>query len=521
MGRLTLKQEKILLVVLALLGAALGIRWIAILQNEVIANDAILYIKSAKLYSVGAYEEGFKVFPRSTFPLLIAFAQRFIGDWVSAGQWVSTFFGTLAVVPFYFLAQGMFGGKIAIVSSIFYVICPSLVQNSAEVLRDTPFVFFYVTALWLGYEGIRKKRAEIMGLAGLFILLCASLKDYGLMLFFSLLLFLCWSVVKRQITLRKALILCSGFLASAIVVLTFIGILLDYKRFNMQAPIVSRAKTALTGITRQRAVMSTLKGDIERSELSPQGKRFLDMTIRHRFAVYFFDIMSKTIHAFSVILLVFFIFGVMKRYIIPYQPEEFLLLTIYVTYIPVFFVLLNFSNYLQTKNIFPILVPSLIWSGVGFEECLGKIKKWMQKSFFPFKEWGLRRIGLLMIVLTIIAMLFMGLKPQRKDKLEFKEIGSWLKNNGYASSIILGRAELRRLAFYAESEFIPIPKGSYEDIIRFARKKKVNLLVVDREVMERGSPNFLDEVSSRDLKPIHMAEIKDPKDPLMVFRVLD
>jgi hypothetical protein len=118
-------------------------------------------------------------------------------------------------------------------------------------------------------------------------------------------------------------------------------------------------------------------------------------------------------------------------------------------------------------------------------------------------------------------MLFIGLRPHREDKLELKEIGLWLKNNGHANSIILGRAELMRLAFYADSEFIPIPKGSCEDIIKFARERKGCLLLIDKEVMDKWSPNFLDRVSSRDLKPIFMAGIKTSKDPILVFRVIN
>jgi hypothetical protein len=341
------------------------------------------------------------------------------------------------------------------------------------------------------------------------------------MLFVSLLLFLCWFVVKQKITVRKAIILCASLLASSIVVLAFTGIVLDYRRFSMHAPFLSRAKSALTGVMHERAAISKLEDEIERSELSTQGKRLLDLAIHHRFALYFFNIIGKTIGAFNIIVFVFFIFGLMKRDIVPYRFQEFLLLTIYIAYIPLFFLLLNFAVYFQTKNTFPILVPSLIWCGVGFEEFVGKMKTWTQKYSFPFKERGLRRIGLLMIVLMIIAMLFMGLRPRREDKLELKEMGSWLKNNGYANSIILGQAELMRLAFYADSEFIPISKGSYEDIVRFAREKKASLLVVDKKVMDRVSPNFLDKISSEDLLPIYRAGMKSSTGPIMVFQVLE
>jgi hypothetical protein len=320
---------------------------------------------------------------------------------------------------------------------------------------------------------------------------------------------------------RKGLILCSAFLASAIIILTLFGLVLDYRRYNVHAPVVLRAESALIGITQQRATMLKLEDEMERSNLSTQGKRLLGLAIHQRFALYIFDIISKTVHAFNILFFVLFILGLIKRYIVPYRIHEFLLLTIYIAYIPLFFLLLNFAVYLQTKNTFPILVPSLIWSGVGFEEFVERVRRWSQKRSFPLKDWSLRHTGLLMITLITIVMLSMALGPHREDKLRLKEIGLWLKNNGYANSIILGRAELMRLGFYADSEFIPIPKGSYEEIIRFARERKASLLVVDKEVMDRLSPNFLDKVSSKDMIPIHMAGIKTSKDPIVVFWVLD
>ena len=174
-----MKKGKLLLILLVLFSVALGIRWVAMIQNHVIASDAVLYVNSAKLYSQGDYAGGFKIFPRSSFPLFIVIAQRIFGDWIKAGQWVSAFFGALAVIPLYLLARRIFNEKIALVSALFYMICPSLVRNAAEILRDTPLIFFSMTALWLGYKGIKESRPGIMGLAGLFVLLSASLKDYG------------------------------------------------------------------------------------------------------------------------------------------------------------------------------------------------------------------------------------------------------------------------------------------------------------------------------------------------------
>ena len=109
--------------------------------------------------------------------------------------------------------------------------------------------------------------------------------------------------------------------------------------------------------------------------------------------------------------------------------------------------------------------------------------------------------------------------PYRKDKLEIKEIGLWLKDHGYAHSIILGQPEFIRLAFYADGEFIALPNGSYEDIIQFARGKEANLLVINKKTIGELSPQFLETVSSKDLQQISIPEIATPKYATTVFRV--
>ncbi len=512
-----LNKERLLFIALAFFGAALGVRWIAIMQNYVIANDATLYIKSAKLYSMGFYAEGFNA--RSTFPLLIALSQKLFGDWVSAGQWVSAFLGALTVVPLYLLARCLFDDKVAFLTAIFYSICPSLVKNSTEVLRDMPSVFFYITALWLGYKGIREGRVGMMGLAGVFILLSASIKDYGLVLFASLLLLLIWFVFHHIATWKQALMLSTLFIGSAILIVIFFGIFLNQRGFSMHAPIIARTKVVLAGIKDQKERSLEIEKKIESSEIGPQDKRLLGLAVNQRFALYSYYIVYKTVHAFNFILFILFIFGVIKRKFIPYRKDEFVLFSLYATYIPLFLLHLNVYNFLQTKNTFPLVVPSLIWSGVGFVELKNRVTRLMNGRDFPLREWMLRWGTPLFLLVICIPLLSTAWAPHRKDKLELREIGLWLKDNGYVHSIVVGQHEFARLAFYADGDFMLLPKGSYQDIVRFAREKGASLLVISRKNIDHISPHFLDMASPSDLRPINIPGIKTPEYATMVFRV--
>jgi 4-amino-4-deoxy-L-arabinose transferase-like glycosyltransferase len=511
-----MEKERSLLIIMVLFGGALAVRWIAITQNPVIANDASLYIKSARFYSIGAYLEGFNVFPRSFFPLFIAFSHKIFGDWVLAGQWVCTLFGALTVIPLYLLARQIFDEKVALLAAIFYIICPHLVRDSAEVLRDIPFIFFYTTALWLGYKGIKEKKAGVLGLASLFIFLSASIKDYGFTVFISFMLFLCWCVFKSEIPWRKALSLCTIFLAVAIFIFSFSWIILDKKGINIYPSTIARANTVLISI---KAQTTRLEKEIENKEISAQAKRLFGITMQHRFALYSFHIFDKTMHAFNFLLFLLFMFGLIKRRKIKYRSGEFLLLTIYVAYIPLFLLHLNASYFLQTKNTFPLVVPSLIWSGVGFVELKERIIRWMKPRDFPLKAYVVRWLTPLLLLVICVPLLAMAWAPYRKSKLELKEIGLWLRDHGYAHSVIVGQYEFARLAFYADGEFIELSKGSYQDTIRFAREKEGDLLVINQKTIDHLSPGFLEKVSPRDLQRIDIRGIKTPKYTTTVFLV--
>src|SRR4030043_2366970 len=76
---------------------ALVVRLIALHQNYVIPQDGAMYIKMAQLYSAGEYHhELFRTYAsHSFFPLFILSFYKVFGDWVLAGQLVSTLCGAL------------------------------------------------------------------------------------------------------------------------------------------------------------------------------------------------------------------------------------------------------------------------------------------------------------------------------------------------------------------------------------------------------------------------------------------
>jgi len=71
--------------------------------------------------------------------------------------------------------------------------------------------------------------------------------------------------------------------------------------------------------------------------------------------------------------------------------------------------------------------------------------------------------------------------------------------------------------FYAELPWVGMPQGSYEEILRVARDRKVQYLVVDEKI-EKDSPGFLEKLKKEDLVPIRDFKTVDKR--VTIFEII-
>ena len=95
------------------------------------------------------------------------------------------------------------------------------------------------------------------------------------------------------------------------------------------------------------------------------------------------------------------------------------------------------------------------------------------------------------------------LKPQRLYKYHQKSVGIWLKTQTDEPPVIMAY-NLPRVAFYAEGKYVPYRRGSYDALLKLARERRVEYLVVDRKAVGRQIPGFFDHVDkAEDLVLVH------------------
>jgi len=109
----------------------------------------------------------------SNYSILIVLAYKIFGDWVVAAKSVSLFFGTITLIPLYFLLDRFFKKEIALVATLAFALIPIFVAKSVDVVRDPIYWFFSVLGLYLFVSQIEKRNYLYLILSSLFFLMAA------------------------------------------------------------------------------------------------------------------------------------------------------------------------------------------------------------------------------------------------------------------------------------------------------------------------------------------------------------
>jgi hypothetical protein len=199
----------------------------------------------------------------------------------------------------------------------------------------------------------------------------------------------------------------------------------------------------------------------------------------------------KTIHPLLFILLVF---GAVKRKKIPYEKEELFLLSV----VAVFFLILLRGGtaffYIGTRYMTAPAMLSLPWVGAGVLEVEYRAKN----AFLSAKSNGIitaltRNLRWILLGLVVLALLPKTLASQRVEKIPIKEAGIWIRQNGPIGPVVMAQGQLRRITFYAEGIFIGIPQD--QDLIEYAKRHRVDFLVVNEKDIEVSHPGLIHDLA--------------------------
>jgi len=494
------------------------------LFTYVIKNDSVAFIQNAKYFADGDFLSGLRHDFHPLYSFLMAVLYKAIPDMELSGTIVSISFGTLTVIVFYLIGKSVFGRKVSFVSSVVLALHPYAVRFSVDIISESTYFFFFISALGLGFFAIVKRKYYLFVLAGICTALAYLARPEGIGI---IIIVAGWCILKDLTKFKivwkeklvSILILATSFLVFSMPYLVYIqketGHWSLTKKKDLSKVVgidvvlssgngknlkkekgdgytkkknVSQAAKTIAKLNKQGSDKSTTSSDRKITKQNTHVRIDLKkLKIDVNSILYILDKYLTTFHPFLFVLL---IIGVIKwTRVRKVRYFGFYIASIIVFYLLVFY-RLNLAyapafHYPSRRHLIPLVIPAIFCVGIG----VYATGSWIHEKFqFDKLRSGLggrlRNVWiaqLLILIIIISVLLPKTLKPQRSDKLGIKKAGQWIRENSHIQSPAILSDSFRN-AYYAGGKHVHIER--IEQAINLAREKKPDyMLITYREYM--------------------------------------
>ena len=252
-----------------LLIISLSVRIYLSVFTYVIKNDSVAYMQNAKFFASGDFSSALRHDYHPLYSLIMAVLYKAVPNMELSGTIISVLFGTLTVIAFYLVGIRVFDQKVSFVSSIVLAFHPYAVRFSADLISDSTYFFFFISALGLGYFAITNRKIILFALTGICSALAYLTRPEGIGI---IIIVAFWCVLKDFVKIKilwkekliSILILVVSFLVFSMPYLVFI------KQDTGSWSLTKKKKVSnLAGLEK---VLATLKSDRSVKEESDKEK---------------------------------------------------------------------------------------------------------------------------------------------------------------------------------------------------------------------------------------------------------
>ena len=491
-------------VVLFLIGISFGLRLYAVLMAQGVAHDGAHYGFVARDFLKGHFIKGLSSPATPLYPFLISIFSPDTAHVEIIGRFISLFFGTLTIIPLFYLVKKAIGQREAVFTALLYAFHPYLVTYSGMLLTEATYWGLLVFSVYFFWTGLEKQVTWKIGLAGIFLGLAYLTRPEGIG---YVLVYLIWIIVEgilkkgwfKKIALIGVLILS--------VLIFIIPYVIYIRQETGQWLISKKAKIQQNQFLKRSGEEVDPSKGIEQNKPIKKSSRIV--MVSHNIVKYLPFVTYHYLRAYHFSLWLFLFFGLIRVRQKVIAQELFLASL-------VLFHLLSLSTFNPSAIRFsiPVIPLSLFWVGAGILE----IKRYLGKM----KISNLERVISLLLLFVVFIQLPQSLKPERAHRAGQRKVGLWLKQNTPAEAIIMSNSPQE--AFYADREFKTLPWGisshgfiakSYDEIIDFARTKGIRYILVDKNTHEKN-PGFIESIQSTDLKEIY----READQGLVIYEVI-
>jgi 4-amino-4-deoxy-L-arabinose transferase-like glycosyltransferase len=490
----------------------------------VIRNDSVAFMRCARFFADGDFLSGLRHDYHPLYSFLMAVMYKVIPDMEISGTIVSVSFGTLTVIVFYLIGKSVFDRRISFVSSVILALHPYAVRFSVDIISESTYFFFFISALGLGFFAIAKRKYYLFALTGICAALTYLARPEGIGIIFIV---AGWCILKDLTRFKivwkeklvSILILATSFLVFSMPYLVYIkketgswrltkkkdlsqitgvdAVLKSVSSRNLKKETGDKhakkrnvSQDAKTGakLNNQGSNKSTTSSGRKTTKQKVHSRIDLKKLKRHINSILF--VLEKYLTTFHPFLFLFLIIGVINwTRIKKVQYFGFYMTSIIVFYLLVLYRLhLTFApayQYPSRRHLIPLVIPAIFCVGIG----VYATGSWVHKKFqFDKLKSGLRGrlrnvwIAQLLILMIIVSVLLpKTLKPQRFDKLGIKKAGQWIREHSHKPSPAI-LSDSSRNAYYAGGTHVHME--SINGAFGIVQAGKVDyILITHREYM--------------------------------------
>ena len=150
-----------------LLIISLSVRIYLSIFTYVVKNDSVAFMQNAKYFASGDFARGLGHDYHPLYSLIMAVLYKVVPNMELSGTIISVLFGTLTVIVFYLIGKRVFDRKVSFVSAIVLAFHPYAVRFSADIISDSTYFFFFISALGSGYFAITNRKILLFVLTGI------------------------------------------------------------------------------------------------------------------------------------------------------------------------------------------------------------------------------------------------------------------------------------------------------------------------------------------------------------------
>jgi hypothetical protein len=403
-------------------------------------DGAFQYIPLAKDFASGLYRKALGHGQQPLYSILTALLSFGIPDFEVSGRLISTFSGIFLVIPAYALGKRILGRPVAFYSVLFLVIHPYVRRYSADVLKESTYLFFFAAAIWFSWTVLEGKKLYPYLVIPILSAFSYLVRPDGVEVLFAVIV--CVLLLKefpshrRRWTALLFLLIASGVI--------FLPYLLQVKW-----------ATGIWALSKAKGLEGFLGLQESRGGISLWSKLLYSLKALNLeiLAVY---------HPVYLFLLLIGLWGSIKSRLMP--GERFLLLLVFLHYVVSFLMVFNLTewnqdgsvhmSYFSGRHVLPLLVVSIYWVGRGFLTLFDWLAERIKRLIFFGGPPSLKQSAAVCVLFALMAAMILPktLKPQRYERLSEKWAGTWIKNQPGGKKTIL--TSLPRIAYYGEGNLV-------------------------------------------------------------------